>query len=532
MQPPTYGPVSTGGRRAPVIGGRTHTLADASTARLTRLRLLKLALLLSVLGLAFQGVRGIWDPDEGRYVAIAMNMLKADDYVIPRLNPDHSHFAKPPLAYWAIAMSLATFGQTEFAARLPGALAFTMTGFTLAMLAVTARLRRPLLAALIWATTLLPFLAGSVMTPDMLLTFFETLAVLGYLRWRFDASRYGILLMWISFGAAFMTKGPPALLPLLAILAFQFRYRHQAPVLAMFRFIPVICFVLIAFSWTAFVLARDTSLWHYFLVNETFDRIATDVHGRNPGWMGLIQVFGPTILIGTLPFGPLLLWYLSRRNRAAASDQPDERRNAFRLFLYLWLALPFAVFAVSQSRLPLYLAPLTVPFALLTARTFEECAAPSLVIRNLALASAAALLLLRLSSAEWDTAQDSRALAVALRSKADVSQYEEILFVDGRRAANGLEFYTGKPIEATHTKGTPRPGEHSEPLCDKLRRSSDPLLLVPAGQSAHYADRAGRCMGRSFVPLGRVREYDLLSLEQRAEIAPVSTDARQWKHLE
>src|SRR4051812_5744367 len=240
-------------------GDATRIFAESLTTSpkpaLTRLRLVKLAIVLSVLGLCFQGVRGIWEPDEGRYVAIAMNMLSSGDYLIPRLDARHEHFAKPPLTYWAIATSLATFGHTEFAARLPSAVAFTMTGFLVAMLAATIRLRRPLLATLIWSTSVLPFLAASVMTTDMLLTFFETLAVLGYLRWRCDVSNRGLWMMWIAFGAAFMTKGPPALLPLLAILAFQFRLRRRVPMRALFRLGPVLCFLGIAFSWIALVIA-------------------------------------------------------------------------------------------------------------------------------------------------------------------------------------------------------------------------------------------------------------------------------------
>ena len=92
----------------------------------TRLGLVMLAIVLSILGFCFQGARGIWDPDEGRYVAIAMNMLSSGDYLIPRLDAQHEHFAKPPLTYWAIAMSLATFGHTEFGARLPSAVALGM----------------------------------------------------------------------------------------------------------------------------------------------------------------------------------------------------------------------------------------------------------------------------------------------------------------------------------------------------------------------------------------------------------------------
>ena len=469
-----------------------------------------LAIVLSILGFCFQGARGIWDPDEGRYVAIAMNMLSSGDYLIPRLDAQHEHFAKPPLTYWAIATSLATFGHTEFGARLPSAVAFTMTGFLVAILAATIRLRRPLLASLVWSTMLLPFLGASVVTTDMLVTLFETLAVLGFLRWRGDASNGGLWMMWISFGAAFMTKGPPALLPLLAIVAFQFRFLRAAPVRALFRLGPVSCFFGIGFSWIVLVLARDPSLWHYFLVHETFDRIATDVHGRNPGWLGLLRVYLPTLVIGTLPFGPLLAWMLLRRRRGAAQFHERSRGPAVKLFLCLWMAWPFVVFAISQSRLPLYLLPLTVPFALMTALLFEECSFSTRIIQGVVTLSALTLLVLRFSTANWHTNQDSRALASALQAATHLSKYDEILVVDGLRAEHGLEFYTGKQVEATYAERPPRSGERSERLCDELKRDAQPLLLVPAGRSARYASQASGCVHRPFVSLGRAGQFDLL----------------------
>jgi len=298
---------------------------------------------------------------------------------------------------------------------------------------------------------------------------------------------------------------------LLAILAFQARFRRDVPVHALFRPGPVVCFLGIAFMWIALILARDPSLWHYFLVHETFDRVATDVHGRNPGWQGLLRVYVPTLVVGTLPFGPLLAWMLWQRRRApAALPGQGSRGFAIKLFMSLWMALPFAVFAVSQSRLPLYLLPLTVPFALMAALLFEEAWFSTRILQAVGMLSALTLLALRFSAAQWHTLQDSRGLASALRAEVDLSRYDEILVVDGRRADHGLEFYTGKQVEATYSEHQPSSGEQPERLCDELRRDAQPLLLVPAGQSARYASEAGRCVRARFVGLGHAGRFDLL----------------------
>lgn len=473
---------------------------------------------IAVLGFAFQGARGIWEPDEGRYVAVALNMLTTGDYIVPRLDAEHPHYAKPPLTYWAIAASIASFGRTEFAARLPSALAYVLTALSVWALGATLGLRRPVMAAAIWSTTLLPFVAGSIVTADMLLTLFESVAVLGYLQWRLRGSQRGLWLLWLALGVAFMTKGPPALLPLLAIFAFEGSRGRTTRMRGLCRIAPLVAFAAIALWWFLHLLIRDPSLWRYFLVNETFDRVATAMHDRNPGWRGLINVYAPVVLVGTLPFGPLLIWSLVRHKPAVQQWPGAVGRRVPRAFLYLWMAVPFTVFALAQSRLPLYLLPLTVPFALTTASRFEEAEVSDRSIRLAAVLSAVALLTLRLVSAHWSTEWDTRALAQDLGAVANINDYDEIVFVDGRRPAYGLEFYTGKQVEAAYTND----GAHSsasEPFCAQLQERGAPLFLVPAAYADGYVQKATQCDGTRLLSVGHVRRFALFEIDGRYSVS-------------
>src|SRR2546428_758707 len=97
--------------------------AAASTASALRW----LLPLLLILAFAFQGSRGLYDPDEGRYTGVALQMLDTGDFLVPSLEPGHFHLTKPPLTYWALAASIALFDHNEWAARLPNALAFFLT---------------------------------------------------------------------------------------------------------------------------------------------------------------------------------------------------------------------------------------------------------------------------------------------------------------------------------------------------------------------------------------------------------------------
>src|SRR5512139_3478397 len=74
--------------------------------------------------LPFQGSRGLWEPDEGRYTCIAAQMLRTGDFISPAFNDEIVHFAKPPFTYWAIAGGISLFGHNEWGVRLANVLAF------------------------------------------------------------------------------------------------------------------------------------------------------------------------------------------------------------------------------------------------------------------------------------------------------------------------------------------------------------------------------------------------------------------------
>ena len=87
-----------------------------------------LVALLCLMAFAFQGTRGIWEPDEGRYSSAGINMHESGDWLIPTIDGEHPHLTKPPMTYWALAASFALLGHNEWAARLPSAIAYIGTG--------------------------------------------------------------------------------------------------------------------------------------------------------------------------------------------------------------------------------------------------------------------------------------------------------------------------------------------------------------------------------------------------------------------
>jgi 4-amino-4-deoxy-L-arabinose transferase-like glycosyltransferase len=327
--------------------------------------LLALFLLSLAMALAFQGSRGLWDPDEGRYSNVALEMLHTGDLITLYRHHDSYHFTKPPVTTWAMAASMQLLGKNEWAVRLPMALAFVLTTLLVFQLGKVFVPSRPWLPALIYLSAPFPYMAANTINTDSLLAAAEALAVFCYVRARFGGgSARWIDGMWAAFGLVFLTKGPPGLLPLLAIVAFQLLHRDGA--VRLLRPLGLLAFALIGLGWYVAVVSLHPGLLQYFLGHEVVARVASDELDRHPQWYGAFQIYLPTLVFGLLPWLPMALWKMRGSGRPRWSNAEPMLR-----FLWVWLAIPLAIFCLARSRLPLYVLPLVAPASLLMARALQ-----------------------------------------------------------------------------------------------------------------------------------------------------------------
>ena len=459
---------------------------------------------------AFQGTRGLWEPDEGRYTAVALEMERLGNYVTPHLHHEVKHLSKPPLTYWLLAASVKALGSSEWALRAPNALAF------LAAILLVARMGRrlapdsPVLAPLIYATCLLPFAAANVITTDTLLTLWETLAVYGFTElWWGREERRGLfrILMWVGFGLAFLTKGPPGLLPLLAIVVFAASVAGPRGIGKLVSPSALLAFGAVGLSWYLLLWFRQPAdlahLWRY----EVLARIFTPTHDRNASWYGPLVIYVPSLLLGTLPWTGRIFracrdgWRLSMRSQDPVS-----------FFLLSWVLLSLAVFVLARSRMHLYVLPLFVPLALLAARHRGSAFAPSPRWR-LGLALWIVFLIgLRAAAALLPVDKDSRALARAIDGKGHVP-IDEVVFVD-THPRYGLAFYLGSEVEAV-TLEPPAAGAPAgtELLSDELQaEEGDRLFVLSRKHSSAFRDRS-QALGFTAVPRGEWRGLEFYRLQ-------------------
>ena len=455
--------------------------------------------LLFTMAFAFQGTRAIWEPDEGRYTATALNMLESGDWLLPTLDGERPHLTKPPIVYWSIAASITAFGRNEWAARLPGALAFVVTGLCVFGIGRRMMPNRPWLPAAIWATCLAPFIGSNIVSTDALLMCFEAVAMYAFVEaWSLDgaARRRWILAMWLAWGLAFMTKGPPGLLPLLAMVVFL--AAHDRPRLrGLFAPVGLLLFAVVAFTWFGLIVYQQPDRLGYFLGYEVYDRVFTATHDRNAQWYGGFRVYLPVLIVGALPWwalalkaagGPRAAW---RRLR----EQVRERDRSLLLLAY-WFGLPLAVFFLARSRLELYLIPLFAPLALLLARPLSRWAwLDDRRLARVAAITALVLLALKATAAYVPSNRDARVMADAIRHVVDMHGIEEIAFV-GSRPFYGLTMYLDVHVEGISIGRNLEFATYhltSETVCEEIAERENNMYALKRNRAAEFVATVHGC---------------------------------------
>src|SRR5437016_2573101 len=103
-------------------------------------------------------------------------MIERGDYIVPYFN-NQLRLDKPPLTYWAQAVSYRVFGENDFAARFPSAIAAALTAMVI--FAWGMRLGGEKLgwwAAIVFTLSLQTFVHAKAAVADMWLVLFVTLA--------------------------------------------------------------------------------------------------------------------------------------------------------------------------------------------------------------------------------------------------------------------------------------------------------------------------------------------------------------------
>lgn len=304
--------------------------------------LLAILVLFPFLGL---GLSPLFDLDEGAFTASTTEMFLRGDFMSSYLLGE-PRYDKPILIYWLQAASVTLLGHSEWAWRLPSALA--SAGWILVTYAFLNRVSDRavgLVGALIMATAAGLTIITRAATADALLNLW--LACAGYASWLWlqEGQRRWLYAAWLAMALGFLTKGPIALIiPGGALFLWCASHGNWR------RFFnwafaggPLAAFFLVAAPWfIAQTWFEGPGFLTGFFLKHNVSRFGAPMEGHG----GHYFYYVPVVLFSLLPHTGLLLAALGRL-RLIWQD-PLLRFGA------LWFMVAFALFSFSGTKLPHY----------------------------------------------------------------------------------------------------------------------------------------------------------------------------------
>ena len=308
-----------------------------------RLLVATLVLCSFVLGL---GGLPLFDLDEGAFAQATLEMLDSGQFAATTLNGE-PRFDKPILSYWLQALSVSVLGVSEWAFRLPSALAALGWMFLLWRLVRThTDTATADVTVLVAATTLGVSLIARAAIADALLNLCIVGAMASVLAYADTSRRRHVVtaFAWMALGT--LTKGPVAIvLPLAVSVLLAAKERRWGDWLrAAFDPLAWGVFLLLLTPWLwAVYQAQGAAFFAGFLGEHNLGRFTGTMHGHGGSLFYYVLVL-PLVL---LPYSGWLLRILPRARTTLLADR-------WHCFLWSWFAVTFLLFSLSATQLPHY----------------------------------------------------------------------------------------------------------------------------------------------------------------------------------
>ena len=331
-------------------------------------------------------------------------MIQRADYVVPYFN-NQLRLDKPPLAYWAQVASYRIFGESDFSARFPSAIAAAL--IALVIFVWGCRIGAASVgwwAAIIFTFSLQTFVHAKAAVADMWLVLFMTLAHWsGYellQRPTLNAQRstanqgaarpavapYHQTRWWLTFyfslAFGFLAKGPIAWLPLLTvgvtiILARDWQLARHLKFLR-----GILLMLAVVALWGIPALIRTHG--EFFAIGigrHVISRSLATMEGHGASSFGIYLLLLPfyfvTIFVTFFPWSIKLPWLIRQlwRQKKAGITDPGYSRNQLDNYLLTGIAIIFVIFTLVATKLPHYTLPAFPLLALLLARHWQGATA-------------------------------------------------------------------------------------------------------------------------------------------------------------
>ncbi|MDQ1273699.1 MAG: hypothetical protein QG591_2329 [Planctomycetota bacterium] len=303
------------------------------------------------------------DPDEPRYASTASDMVLNNNWIVPHFN-GAPRINKPPLFYWAIAISYKIFGINEFGARLPSALAAIGTVLITYLWGKRIEDRKNgFWAGIMLMASPLFFFISRLCITDMLLTFFVCASLYLFFIEYTEANKNNHRRLFLSFllSMVFLVKGPVGLLLFILIaICFLLWIRD-------FQYIRRLWYLPGFLIFLGIICAWGIPFWLSLGTKQIFALLSQEMSGRFVSGYAHPQPFYyylPVFFMGFFPWSlfvgiPFIHTLKQRRSMPA-----EEKRLVY--FFCSWFILTVIFFSLSHSKLMTYILPISPAIALLT----------------------------------------------------------------------------------------------------------------------------------------------------------------------
>lgn len=327
--------------------------------------ILIIAVVCAVLFLPGLGKRGLWSPDETRYIVVSKEIVDSGDWVTLRRNGE-IYDQKPPVFFWLISILSILMGKfSEFSARLPSAIAGAggaVITYLFAKELFSGKVA--LFSALILATSLAYLGASQYVILDPALTFF-TVSAIYLLYMGLDRKNLRLTVYTAAFilmGLGTLTKGPVGfILPLLVIALYAFSIKAARSLFTKELLPGLAIFVLIILAWLVPACVKGGEEYtKELLLNQIFGRFVKAFDHKEPFYFYFIRF--PAEFLPWMVFLPAAILFLAKNK---------IRENSIKL-IFIWFASIFLFFTLSNSKNDLYILPAYPAAAMAVAYYWEN----------------------------------------------------------------------------------------------------------------------------------------------------------------
>src|SRR5262249_21056915 len=286
-------------------------------------------------------ILGTWilpliDRDEPRFAEASREMIERNNYIVPSFN-NQLRLDKPPLTYWAQVASYRIFGESDFAARFPSAIAAALTAVLI--LVWGRRMGSEKLgwcAAIVFTLSLQTFVHAKAAVADMWLVLFMTLAHwAGFelIQRRTPNSKklnqtsnlkpqtsIWWLTFYISLALGFLAKGPIAWTPLLTVTVV-ISYARDWQLSRRFKFVGGVLLMLVVVAvWGIPALIQTRGgFFSGGIGRHVVSRSFTTLEGHGASSLGMYVLLLPfylvTVFISFFPWSIKLPWLIRKLRR-------------------------------------------------------------------------------------------------------------------------------------------------------------------------------------------------------------------------